>query len=148
MSIECGICGDIRPLERNGNCGTCNSLSRKSGRVKVSDNGKSINRLSVKGKDIEKRYLNRLRTWKKGKKCMATFKHDCSSVIECHHQHGRSNDSYFDELAQENDIVLTLDERWWMPLCPDAHGIITRDSTFAWENGYSFKRITDKIFRK
>jgi hypothetical protein len=144
----CGICGEFKPLERNGNCGTCNALSRKSGRVKVSDNGKAINRLSEKGKDVEKKYLNRLRTWKKGKKCAGNFKHDCSDVIECHHMHGRSNDRFFDEWAEENGVVLTLDERFWLPLCSDAHRVVTNDSKFAWGNQYSFKRITDNLFIK
>ena len=144
----CSSCNDFKHLERNGVCASCNSASRKSGRVKVSDNGKSINRLSKKGADVERRYLNRLRTWKKGKKCAATFPHDCDSGITAHHMHGRSNDRYFDEYAEEKDIVLTLDERFWMPLCLNAHCVITEDSKFAFENGYSFKRVSDPIFWK
>lgn len=62
--------------------------------------------------------------------------------------HGRSNDRFFDEWAEENGVVLTLDERFWMPLCDDAHNYITEHSEFAWANGYSFKRVTDPIFRK
>jgi len=38
MSITCNSCGEFKPLERNGNCASCNAIARKSGRVKVSDN--------------------------------------------------------------------------------------------------------------
>lgn len=144
----CQTCNEFKPLERNGNCASCNAIARKSAKVEASDNGKSINRLSKKGAEVERRYLNRLRTWKKGKKCAATFKHDCIGNITAHHMHGRSNDRHFDEWAQENDVVLTLDERFWLPLCLNAHVVVTEDSKFAWENGYSFKRITDPIFIK
>lgn len=145
----CQTCGEFKPLERNGNCGTCNHLARKSGRVKTADNSHSnINTHSEKGAKVERRYLNRLRTWKRGKKCSATFSHECSNVIETHHMGGRSNDSYWDEWAEENDVVLTLDERLWMPLCPEAHRYVTKNSKWACENGYSFLRVTDKVFRK
>jgi hypothetical protein len=143
----CGICGLDGHLERNGNHASCNALSRKSGRVKATSNGKSIDRLSEKGKDIERRYLNRLKSWKKGKKCMATFPHECTDVIECHHAHGRGK-HYFDEQAEQADIPLTLDERWWRPLCSNAHRIVTDDSVLAWREGLSFKRVSDPIFRK
>lgn len=140
----CSICNEFKPLERSGMCASCAASIRKSGRVKVSDNGKSINRLSDKGKDIERRYLNRLRTWKKGKKCMARFKHDCGGGITCHHQFGRGK-HFHDELAEQNEIPLTLDERWWIPLCLNAHQIVTDDSELAWREGLSYKRVTGKI---
>lgn len=144
----CNSCNEFKPLERNGNCASCNTIARKSGRVKVSDNGKAINSRSAKGKEVDKRYLAKLRTWKKGKKCIASFKHDCSGNVECHHLHGRSDDRFFDEYAEEKGIVLTLDERFWIPLCSNAHRKVTDDSRFAWENGYSFKRVTDPMFVK
>jgi hypothetical protein len=145
--MTCGICGEFKPLERNGNCASCNAAVRKGARVKESDNGKAINRLSEKGKNIEKRYLSQLRRWKKGKKCSATFPHDCSDKITCHHMAGRGM-GYYDEHAAEKDIPLTLDERFWKPVCLNAHQYLTEHSKFAWENGYSFKRITDPIFIK
>lgn len=143
----CGICGEFKALERNGNCASCNASARKGSRVKESDNGKAINRLSDKGKDIEKRYLSQLRTWKRGKKCAATFPHDCSDQITCHHMAGRGS-GYYDEYATEHEIPLTLDVRFWKPVCLNAHQYLTEHSKFAWENGYSFKRVTDPIFQK
>ena len=129
-------------------CASCGALERKAARVKPSNGVTAINRLSEKGSKVNQRYLNRLRTWKKGKKCAATFPHECSTEIECHHVFGRSNDSFHDEYAMENNIVLTLDERFWMPLCEDAHRYITEHSAFAWANGYSYKRVSDPIFQR
>lgn len=128
-------------------CGSCNQLDRKANRVKASDNNKAINKESEKTAAVNRKYLNRLKTWKRGKKCTATFPHDCSSEIECHHMHGRGT-FFFDEWAEENGVELTRDERFWRPLCSDAHRYITEHSKFAWENGYSFKRVSDPIFRK
>lgn len=144
----CSECGEFKPLEKNGKCGSCNHANRQAAKVKPSDNNTSINKFSVKGAKVNQRYLSRLRTWKRGKKCAATFPHECSEVIECHHMAGRSNDSYWDEWAQENDVVLTLDERLWKPLCPEAHRYVTTNSKWACENGYSFLRVSDKVFRK
>jgi hypothetical protein len=129
-------------------CASCNALDRKSAKVKASDNNTSINKMSTKTANVNSRYLSRLRTWKRGKKCQATFQHECSSVIECHHMCGRSADSFWDEDAENNGIVLTLDERLWMPLCPDAHRYVTKNSKWACENGYSFLRVSDPVFRK
>ena len=129
-------------------CATCEALDRKTGRTKASDNNSPINKHSEKGGKITNRYLNRIKSWKRGKKCAATFPHECSDIIECHHMGGRSNDSFWDEWAAEQGIVLTLDERLWMPLCPEAHRYVTINSKWACENGYSFKRVSDKIFWK
>ncbi len=146
--MTCGICGEFKALERNGNCASCNSSARKGSRVKAADNTSlSMNRLSQKGKDLEKRYLSQLRTWKKGKKCAAKFAHDCSNQITCHHMAGRGS-GYYDEYATEKEIPLTLDVRFWLPVCLNAHQYITEHPKFAWEHGYSFKRITDPLFIK
>lgn len=145
---ECAECGN--PHVENYElmlCGSCNQLRRKAAKVKASDNNSPINKFSKKGADVNRRYLAKLKTWKRGKKCQGHFAHDCSEEITCHHMHGRSNDTYFDEYAEEKDIVLTLDERFWMPLCLNAHQYITDHPKFAYENQYSFKRITDPIFR-
>lgn len=128
-------------------CASCETLDRKGARVEVSDGNKAINKMSAKSGKVNQRYLTRLRTWKKGKKCEAHFVHDCSTVITCHHMCGKGN-HYHDEWAEENDVPLTCDERFWKPLCLNAHAYITEHSKFAWENGYSFKRITDPIFIK
>jgi hypothetical protein len=55
---------------------------------------------------------------------------------------------FYDEHAAELEIPLTLDERFWKPLCINAHAYVTEHSKWACENGYSFLRITDPVFRK
>lgn len=147
MIIQDCPCGN-RCEGRTNQCATCNARDRKAARLKPADNNGSINKRSEKGSKIDARYNAKLRIWKRGKVCTATFKHDCSRDVTCHHMHGRSDNSYFDEYAEEKGIVLTLDDRFWKPLCSESHRIITNDSKFAWENGYSFKRVADPIFRK
>jgi hypothetical protein len=141
---ECG-----NKAGRNGKCESCGRLERKAAKIQASDNNTTINKFSKKGADVNRRYLNRLKTWKRGKKCNATFEHDCNQHqgIECHHMAGRSNDAFWDESAAEREVVLTLDERFWMPLCGNSHRYITDNKKWACENGYSFLRITDPAFR-
>jgi hypothetical protein len=148
--VTIGDCLDCGRRCRAGSeyCATCEGVQRKASKIQASDNNTAINKRSKKGADVDRRYLNRLRTWKRGKKCTATFPHTCTNILEAHHMHGRSDSTYFDEWAEEHDIVLTLDERFWKPLCSEAHSYVTKNSKWAWENGYSFKRITDKIFIK
>lgn len=145
--ITCKSCGSFKIENRTLElCGSCAALERKSMRVKVSDNNTAINKMSEKTSKVNARYLNRLKTWKRGKKCAATFKHDCDSNITCHHMAGRGN-HFYDEYATERELPLTLDERFWLPMCLNAHTVVTEDSKFACENGYSFLRITDPVFR-
>lgn len=146
--MECTGCGSNKIENRDLMlCSTCNKLQRKAANVQASDNTKPINKMSDKTAKNNARYLNRLRTWKRGKKCAATFKHDCDSNITCHHMAGRGN-HFYDEYAEERELPLTLDERFWLPMCLNAHTVVTEDSKFACENGYSFLRVTDKVFRK
>jgi hypothetical protein len=128
-------------------CSSCETLDRKAARIEESDNAAPINKMSAKTSSVNTRYFAKIRTWKRGKKCEAHFKHDCSGDVTVHHMAGRGNHPY-DEYAEEKGIPLTLDDRFWKPLCTVAHNYITENSKFAWENGYSFKRITDPIFIK
>jgi hypothetical protein len=148
MSMYC-INGDGRLKEgRTDKCASCNRLERKAANVKPSDNHTAIEKRSSKGKEVDKKYVARLRTWKRGKKCVANFAHDCSDHITCHHQHGRSDDVFHDEWAEQNGIVLTLDERFWLPLCLDAHRYITDNPKFAHEHGYSYLRLAETVNTK
>lgn len=137
-------CGSLK-TERNGKCASCNRLERKAASIRPSDNNSPIEKRSAKGKEVDRKYLNRLRTWKRGKKCVANFAHDCGGPITCHHQHGRSDDSFHDEYAAEHGIVLTLDERYWLPLCMNAHRYIEEHPKFAHEHGYSYLRLAETI---
>lgn len=140
-----GYCECGRPAGRNGMCATCSRLERKAAAIRPSDNNSAIEKRSAKGKEVDRKYLTRLRTWKRGKKCVANFIHDCSDQITCHHQHGRSDDAFHDEWAAQIGIVLTLDERFWLPLCLDAHRYITDHPDFAREHGYSYSRLVDMV---
>lgn len=102
---------------------------------------------------MEAKYLARLKTWKRGKKCEGYFAHEClcpipdKGILTVHHMAGRG-EGFYDEYAEERGIPLTLDERLWKPLCINAHKYIEEHPKFAWENQYSFKRLTDPIFIK
>jgi hypothetical protein len=147
MILECIQCGNSRVENKELNlCASCNHARRKSGRIKASEDNNPINKRSEKTGQIERRYFARLKTWKRGKKCAATFPHECSDQITCHHMAGRGN-HFYDEHAAEREIPLTLDERFWKPLCINAHSYVTEHSKWACENGYSFLRITDPVFR-
>lgn len=147
--MTCKDCGSSKIENRDLMlCGSCNKLRRKAASVQPSDNNSPINQRSEKGSKVYNRYIARIKVWKRGKKCVATFPHECSDVIETHHMGGRSDSGYWDEWAMEREIVLTLDERLWKPLCPEAHRYVTINSKWACENGYSFKRVSDKIFWK
>lgn len=130
---------------RTNLCASCNRLERKAASILPSDNHSAINSRSVKGKEVDRKYIARLRTWKRGKKCVATFKHDCGGPLTCHHQHGRSDNTFHDEWAEQNGIVLTLDERFWIPVCLDAHRIITDNPKLAHEMGYSYLRLAETV---
>lgn len=144
MYCECG-----NPVENRetGKCSSCAHAERRAARVKPQSDSKPMNKMSPKTADVNRRYLNRLKSWKKGKKCAGTFPHDCNGLITCHHMVGRGN-HFYDEYATDHEIPLTLDERFWLPLCINAHEYVTVNSKWACENGYSFLRLTDPVFIK
>lgn len=80
-----------------------------------------------------------------GKQCAVYPEKKATQV---HHMFSRSIDDFADEWAREHNIPYLLDERYWLPVSDEAHEKITRDSAWAWENQYSFKRVTDPIFQK
>jgi len=135
---ECGK----RCMTGMDKCASCLQLERKAAKIEPSDNNSTINKMSHKTAKTNSRYLTRLKSWKRGKKCEAHFVHDCSDHITCHHMFGRGN-HYHDEWAEENDVPLTLDERFWKPLCLNAHAYITDHPKFAHENGYTYLRIAE-----
>lgn len=145
MSMIPGYCDCGKPAGRTGKCASCERLERKAAAIAPSDNNTPINKRSEKGKEVDRKYLAKLRVWKRGKKCVATFVHDCGGMLECHHQFGRSDNAFHDEEAEQAGIVLTLDERWWLPLCTNAHRYITDHPKFAHENGYTFLRLSESI---
>lgn len=141
------ICGNPVENRDTGKCGSCSQADRKAARVAPSKDATPIAKRSAKTADVERRYYSRLKSWKKGKKCAATFPHECTGLITCHHMVGRGN-HFYDEYASEHEIPLTLDERFWLPVCWPAHEYIQNNSKWACEQGYSFLRLTDPVFIK
>ena len=147
--IQINDCSCGKRCEGNTDqCASCNARDRKAAKIKGADNVNGINNKSEKQSYWDRKYFAKLKTWKRGKKCAAKFPHDCSDALECHHMYSRSVNAYHDEWARENEIPELLDDRFWLPVCPDAHRYLTDHSDFAWANGYSFKRVSDPIFQK
>jgi hypothetical protein len=57
---------------------------------------------------------------------------------------GRGN-HFHDEYAEKNGIELTRDERFWKPLCLNAHRYIEEHPKFVHEHGYSYLRLAEII---
>jgi hypothetical protein len=139
----CSNCQEFKPLERSGMCASCAAAIRKAERMKAPEHGNPIEKVSVNMKGKLGKYAGKKARWIKGKKCAV---YPSQPATEIHHMMGRVG--FADEWARENDMPLMLDERFWLPVSHEAHVKITNDSKWAWENQYSFKRVTDPIFRK
>lgn len=124
-------------------CATCETQDRKIARLKLPDDPKPIAKVSEKQSKLNAIYLRKVKVWIKGKKC-AVFPD--RPATECHHMQGRIG--FADEWARENEVPLLLDERFWLPVSEEGHRMITENPAWAWENKYSFKRVTDPIFHK
>lgn len=61
-------------------------------------------------------------------------------ATEVHHMRGRGR-GYWDQWARDNNICLTVDTRWFFPICHDHHRKATDDSKWAMDNGYSLSRL-------
>lgn len=141
---ECISCGN--PHVENfdtGLCASCGAKERKSGRLKIPDDPKSINKVSDNQAKLNAIYLKEVKKWVNGKMC-AVFPRQ--KATQCHHMQGRVG--YADEWARENEVPLLLDKRFWLPTSDEGHRKITENPLWAWENQFSFKRVGDKIFHK
>lgn len=126
-------CGKISENRETGECASCGAARRKAERMtlkqrtpisKVSDKrGKELNQYAtLKAKFI----LNKWCAYH-GKPCLP---------VDIHHQMGRVG------FADEKEIPLLLDVRYWIPVCRQAHTWITEHSKEAIEQGYSFSRLS------
>jgi hypothetical protein len=117
-------------------CSTHNKLRRKIDSIKLPEDPKPIKKVS----DIQSKLLAQYAVLKKkfilkkwcayhGKPCLPT---------DIHHQLGREGS------ADDKEIPLLLDTRYWIPVCREAHTWITDNSKEAIEQGYSFSRLTKK----
>lgn len=136
-------CGSLK-TERNGKCASCNRLERKAAALRMPEDPKPIAKVSENQSKLLARYNAKRVKWLRGKKC--AVHPACKEPLTCHHMQGRVG--FADEWARENDMPLLLDERFWLPVCLDAHNYIETHPKWAFENQYSFKRVTDPIFVK
>jgi hypothetical protein len=136
------ICGN-RCEGRTDHCASCNALDRKASRAKLPKDAAPIAKMSQKQSREIAKYAVEAKKFLRGKRC-AHFKDRPATQV--HHMQGRIG--YADEWARENEVTLLHDKRFWLPVSDEAHEMITRDSKWACENGYSLLRITDPVFRR
>jgi hypothetical protein len=129
----CATCGEFKPLERNGNCASCNAFARKIDRVKAPKDAEPINKVSKKHDLLLKQYAIirkkfLLKKWcaYHGKPCLPT---------DIHHAMGRVG------FADDKEIPLLIDVRYFVPVCREGHRIIEENPKMAKEKGYSYSRI-------
>jgi hypothetical protein len=142
ISINDCECGK-RCRAGSDKCASCEAFERKSERLQMAKDSKPLRKVSENQSKLLAKYNAKRKSWIRGKKC-AVYKDKPAEDV--HHMQGRTG--YADEWARDNETPLLLDERFWLPVSREAHKNITDDSTWAWENGYSFKRVADPIFRK
>lgn len=128
---ECIQCGNSK-VESNGLCASCAHAIRRAERMTVKE-AKPLNKVSDKrGTELRKYALQKkqfmLNKWcaYHGKPCLP---------VDIHHQMGRVG------FADEKEIPLLLDVRYWIPVCRQAHEWIEQHSKEAKEQGFSFSRI-------
>lgn len=127
------LCGKISENRETGECASCGAARRKAERMTVRQRT-PINKVSEKrGKELNqyatlkaKFILNKWCAYH-GKPCLP---------VDIHHQMGRIG------FADDKEIPLLLDTRYWIPVCRIAHNWITEHSTEAIELGYSFSRLS------
>lgn len=137
--MECPHCGSIK-TESNGYCATFNHEFRKAERIKLKE-VKPIKKVSDKLAIRLKEYGRIKARWLPGKKCAV---HKELDAIEPHHSAGRSPDEYYDEWAQERDIPLLNDIRFWVPVSREGHIEIELNRAWAESMGYTESRLTVK----
>lgn len=144
--IECVECGNPHVENQDlGLCATCNKLYRKTRQVKELTPPKPIKKRSDVMARMMAIYRPKAAKFLVGKMC-AVF--PGNKATEVHHMYTRSIDDFADEWAIENNIPYLLDERFWLPVSEEGHRKITDDSAWAWQQGFSFKRVADPMFQK
>jgi len=143
--LECIECGNPKVENRDlGLCASCNRLRRKTAQVKEVTPAPQIKKRS----DVMTRMMNiykpKAARFLVGKMCAV---YPDKKATQVHHMYNRSIDDFADDWARENNIPYLLDERFWLPVSEEGHEKITRDSKWAWEQGFSFKRVGDRMFQ-
>jgi hypothetical protein len=118
-------------------CATCLQLERRADRVKMPSDPDPIKKVSQSQAKllsqyavIKKRFmLNRWCAYH-GKPCLPT---------DIHHAKGRVG------FADEQEIPLLLDVRYFVPVCRVGHDYIEANPQFAKDNGFSESRLTKAV---
>lgn len=125
----CIDCGSIK-IEANQRCASCNRAERKRIQNEAKDPKKRtpIKKVSAKRKEQNAVYSEACRTWLIGKRCAC-----CGDLAtEVHHKGGRTNE-------------LLLEKKYWLPVCSGCHRLITEDSAWAIQQGYSLIRSVTEM---
>lgn len=122
-------------------CATCNKLHRKLSNTKLPADKDPIKKQSDVMAALMRIYIPKAKKFVKGKMC-AVLKN--VPATEVHHSAGRSIESFYDEWAQERNLCLLLDERFWIPVSREGHIEIENRPDWAKLMGYSESRLTVK----
>jgi len=94
-----------------------------------------IKRFSAKRQKEESIYSREGPKFLEGKTCPITG----GPAEQIHHKKGRRG--YADEWARQNGITLLNDKRFWLAVSCEGHTMIENNPEWAYEMGYSIKRI-------
>lgn len=129
--MTCGICGEWKPTERNGNCASCNQAQRRIDRAKavVPKPIKKVSKALAKEREV---YARLRAQFLNGRWC-AYHGHPCIPT-EIHHAAGRTG-------VNEKGVPRLLDVENFVALCSEAHRYIEENPKWAKENGFSESRL-------
>jgi hypothetical protein len=113
-------------------CSSCNRLLRKADKVTVKD-AEPIQKVSEKQGKLLSKYAQLKKKFMLGRWCAYHGKPCLPTDI--HHAKGRIG------FADDQEIPLLVDVRYFVPLCREAHKFIEENPKFAKENGYSESRL-------
>ena len=132
MILYCIECGSDKVENKELQlCASCAHSHRKAERMKL-NTPKPIKKVSNKrGKELEQ--YAKLRDKFLLNKWCAYHGNPCIPT-DVHHQKGRVG------FADDKQIPLLIDKRYWIPVCRQAHYWITEHSKEAIEQGYSYPR--------
>jgi hypothetical protein len=142
----CKDCGSPKIENRDQQlCASCNKVWRKTRQVTPQEPAPPIKKRSDIMTKMMAIYRPKAAKFLVGKRC-AVFPDQKATQV--HHMYTRSIDDFADEWAVNNNMPYLLDERYWLPVSAEGHKKITDDSDWAWRNGFSFKRVADKMFQR
>lgn len=129
MTCPCG--SDKIENPETGECASCGAARRKAERRKLTVK-KPISKVSDKRKDQLKDYAVIRERFLLNRWC-GVHGHPCVPT-EVHHMKGKAG------FADDKEIPLLIDTRFFLAVCRESHMKITEDSKWAISEGYSIQR--------